>query len=340
MRRKFLVAILALLPLVAVPALSRAAEPSAAEEWNQVTAAAKKEGEVVVYNAAIGADYYKAVTASFEKHYGIRVRTLDVRASEITERLRTEQSAGRFIGDVVQHGQATLLLNPWMVQPHGLLPDQDKLRPPFKVTDVAVPSWVQAYGILVSDDVPAEHRPTGWHSLLEARWTGKILSDDMRATGGGAVMFAAFQDAFGPDFNDALAKQNPTFDRDLRNDEQRVARGEFPVYIPEQIAFQHALAGLPVTVVVPEEGCPYVEIDGAMLKNAPHPNAARLLLNWFISPEAQLAYAKGGQVPVRQDALDLAPPDLKPMLNCKLLGTTTPDKINAYFDMAKKLYKK
>ena len=91
MRRKFLVAILALLPLVAVPSLSRAAEPSATEEWNQVTAAAKKEGEVVVYNAAIGADYYKAVIASFEKHYGIRVRTLDVRASEITERLRSLQ---------------------------------------------------------------------------------------------------------------------------------------------------------------------------------------------------------------------------------------------------------
>lgn len=202
-----------------------------------------------------------------------------------------------------------------------------------------MPAWVQAMGILVNDDVPEKQRPTGWHSLLEAQWAGKILMDDPRAAGGGAVAFAAFQDAFGQDFNEALAKQKPTLDRDLRGDEQRVARGEFPVYLPEQIAFQHALAGLPVHFVVPEEGCPYVEIDGAMLKNAPHPNAARLLLDWFISVPAQTEYAKGGQIPVVQAALDNAPPDLKAAENCKLLGTTTPDKINADFALAKQLYK-
>ena len=328
MRRLLLIAALLLTP------------PAArADDWAQVVAAAKKEGEVVVYNAAIGADYYKAVAADFEKRYGIKVRTLDVRASEITERLRTEHAAGRFLADVVQHGQATLLLNTWISQPHGPLPNEGNLRAPFKVTDVAVPSWVQAYGILVSEEVPPAERPTGWHSLLEAKWTGKILADDTRAAGGGAVMFAAFQDQFGPEFNVALAKQKLVFDRDIRNDEQRVARGEYPVYVPEMIAFQKDLDGLPVQFVVPEEGCPYVEIDGAMVRNAPHPNAARLLLNHFIAPEAQAAYAKGGQVPVLQEALDKAPAALRAKLNCKLLGTTSPDKITAYYDLAKQLYK-
>ena len=328
MRRLLLAAALLLIPASAH-----------AEDWNDVVAAAKKEGEVVVYNAAIGADYYRAVATDFEKRYGIRVRTLDVRASEITERLRTEHAAGRFLADVVQHGQATLLLNTWIAQPHGHLPNQDTLRAPFKVTDVAVPSWVQAYGLLVSTDIPEAERPRSWHALLDAKWRGKILSDDTRAAGGGAIMFAAFQDRFGPDFNVALSKQQLVFDRDIRNDEQRVARGEYPVYIPEMIAFQKALDGLPVQFVVPEEGCPYVEIDGAMVRNAPHPNAARLLLNHFIGVEAQVAYGTGGQVPTRQEGIDGAPAELRPLLSCKLLGTTTPDKINAYFDAAKQLWK-
>src|SRR5262245_58812387 len=77
------------------------------DDWPKVIDAARQEGKVVIYNAAIGAGYYTEVAKAFERSYGIRVETLDVRASELRERVRAEQAAGRFLGDVEQHGAAT-----------------------------------------------------------------------------------------------------------------------------------------------------------------------------------------------------------------------------------------
>ena len=50
--------------------------------------------------------------------------------------------------------------------------------------------------------------------------------------------------------------------------------------------------------VAPEEGCPYVRFDLTMLKGAPHPNAARLLMNFYLSDEAQEIFARGGYTTV------------------------------------------
>ena len=70
------------------------------EDGKGLFAAAKKEGKVVVYNMTLGAPYFKDVMKSFETKYGIPVESLDLRASELAERIRTEQAAGRYLGDV------------------------------------------------------------------------------------------------------------------------------------------------------------------------------------------------------------------------------------------------
>ena len=81
--------------------LASLAFPASAQDagWDSVVAAAKKEGKVVVYSMALGAPYYLAVLKAFEAKYGIKVESLDLRASELAERVRTEQAAGRFLGD-------------------------------------------------------------------------------------------------------------------------------------------------------------------------------------------------------------------------------------------------
>ena len=78
------VALIALLTGLAVPAHAQDSS------WDAVVDAAKKEGKVVVYNMALGAPYFAAVIKSFEAKYGIAVESLDLRASELAERIRTE----------------------------------------------------------------------------------------------------------------------------------------------------------------------------------------------------------------------------------------------------------
>ncbi len=186
---------------------------------------------------------------------------------------------------------------------------------------------MQAYGILVNTNLvkPADE-PKSWKDLLADKWKGKILSDDPRAIGGAQVVFFATHDAFGLDFNQKLAAQNLVLSRDLRNDERRVARGEFPIYIPEQFAFSLDLKGLPVKLILPQEGSPYIGIVSVILRNAPHPNAARVFINHLLEVETQLLYAKGGQIPVVAGAIERTEGDTRRLAGAKLLGTTTPER--------------
>src|ERR1700761_1407127 len=120
------------------------AKPAPAQDanWDAVVAAAKKEGKVVIYSMALGAPYYAAVLKGFEAKYGIKVESLDLRASELAERVRTEQSAGRFLGD-------TEIITTTMIEEQrktgdyiqalGSIPNVANLRPPFRATDVSVP---------------------------------------------------------------------------------------------------------------------------------------------------------------------------------------------------------
>ena len=67
-------------------------------------------------------------------------------------------------------------------QPHGTLPNGKRPVAPFAADDIRIPIYVITYDILVNTEMvkPAEE-PKTWQDLLNPRWKGKILSDDMRA---------------------------------------------------------------------------------------------------------------------------------------------------------------
>ncbi len=326
-------------------AASAAAGPLRAQgdaEWQKVIDAAKKEGKLVLYTSGVGSPYHKEVGRLFEAKYGIRFESLEARASELRERIRAEQTAGRFLGDVHHNGATTtaLMLKDGNFQPHGGIPNATRLLPQFKADDVRVPSNGQSYGILVNRNlVKPGDEPKSWKDLLDPKWKGKILSDDTRALGGGSVFFFVMHDAFGPEYHEKLAAQGLVFSRDLRNDERRVARGEYPIYIPQLLPYYQDIKSLPVKFIVPQEGRPYVRFDVAVLKNAPHPNAARLFINHFLEVESQLVYANSGFDPVMQGVVDKVPAEIRELLATKAMGTTSVERQNEMLELAKKIYK-
>ena len=321
-----------------------AVAPASAQDasWDGVVAAAKQEGKVVVYNMALGAPYFQAVISSFEKTYGISVESLDLRASELVERIRTEQSAGRYLGDTEMVTSTMIeeqVKNGDFIQKMPPIPNAGKLRPPFKTTDFSVPAYVQPMGILVNTRlVKEEDIPTSWNDLNQPKWKGKILSDDMRPLGSGNTLFAILQKNMDSDFNEKLAGQKPVFSRDMRNDARRVARGEYPIYITQIFAFASDLKGLPVKVVVPKEGAPFAQMDMALLKSAPHPNAARLFIQHFLSVDSQSLYANAWMLPVVQGAAERANPEAQPYANAKLIGPAELSERPAMMALARKLY--
>jgi iron(III) transport system substrate-binding protein len=311
-------------------------------DWEQVIAAAKQEGKVVLYSAHVGVTFHHEVARLFEQRYGIRVEILEARASELRERIRAEQAAGRYLADVSHNGKTTTVLQmrAGAFQAHGGLPRLGALMPPFVADDIQVPVFILAYGVLVNTTlVKPEDEPKSWLDLADPKWKGRILSDEMRALGGGSVLFFVTEHAFGDDFHRRLAMQQIQFNRDLRLSERRVARGEFALWMPQVLSDVPELKGLPVKLIIPNEGCLYVTYELAMLKNSPHPNAARLLMEFFLEKEAQLVYALGGNGVTVKGIAEQVPEELRALAAPKLLGTTDADEQDAMLKLAAEIYK-
>ncbi len=208
---------------------------------------------------------------------------------------------------------------------------------PFKADGTRVPIYVIPYGILVNTDMvkPAEE-PKSWKDLLDPRWKGKILSDDMRALGGGAVFFMVTTQKFGKEFHEKLAEQQPHMNRELRGNYPRVARGEYPLYIPFTLPDILDLKGLPVKAIMPAEGSPYVRFDGTIFKGAPHPNAG--------APAPGLLPERRGPARLRQPRASSPvvggleskiTPEARAVAQTKLLGTTDPKLQDEMLKLAK-----
>lgn len=333
----------ALLGLAGGAAMLAAPDRARAEdEWQKIVTAAKKEGHVVLYSAFVGLSTHQELKKDFEAMYGITVDILEARASEVRERIRIEQAAGRFSADVSENGRTTTTLQiaqDHVFEPYGPLPSAGRLKSEFKNDEIRLPVFAIIYGILVNTRlVKPEDEPKSWLDLIDPRWKGKILSDDFRALGGGGVLFYVLMEKFGRDFMEKLARQDLKFSREIPANERRIARGELPIYLPDSLTSIPGLKGLPVKLVAPKEGLPYIGYDLALLKNAPHPNAARLLMEHYLGKKMQQSFADLGLLPVTTDTqsqLDSAVAELE---KSKLLGTTDATQMDKMLALAREVF--
>jgi len=331
----------AFLALTALAWSALAATAQAQAPSQALIDAAKREGRIVVYIGA-GSNTNRPIAAMFEKTYGIPVEVVDGRPSAIRERIRSEFTTGRTVGDVTVTGQTTAILEKadGVFQPYGDLVNIKKLIGPETGDGTLLPTGFAQFGILVNNDlVKPGDEPKSWQDLLDPKWKGKILSDDPRTSGGGFVAFSVLYEALGRAFHERLAAQNLQFSSDVAVAERRIAAGEFPLYIPFPIGNVSRVAGLPVRAVAPTEGAPYVGSTMAMLKNAPHPNAARLYLDFVLSDPVQDFIANQGQRSATGRVPTTAGPDLARLTASKLLGTTAPDRQDELMATLQAIYK-
>ncbi len=314
-----------------------AAQPSTGSAaWDDVLAAAKREGRVVVSGqAAPGAD--EGFVAAFKRQYpDVEVEYLGMTSSEAATKHMTERQAGRFTVDLFIHGTPDILST---FMPAGAV---DPIQPFLTGPDIQDQSKWLGGKLNFADDagrydliftggvkVPLFFNPksvsasqfTSYKDLLDPKWKGKIAMFDPRVagSGNGMVTFWYRTPSLGKDFiKQLLTQQNVAFTKDDRQLADWVARGEYPLGVgaSDFTGFDLKSKGVPIEPLAPDalKETSYLTAgfgSVAVMNRAPHPNATRVYLNWLLSKETQGNLTKVTAFPSRRlDASTAGLPDL------------------------------
>jgi iron(III) transport system substrate-binding protein len=140
-----------------------------------------------------------------------------------------------------------------------------------------------------TDQVKAEDAPKSFADLLDPKWKGKIVKAHPGYSG--TIMTATFEqsEALGWDYFARLAKQQVMQVQSATDPPRKLALGERPVMADgsEYVMFDLQASGNPVAIVYPSEGTPLIVGSAAIMKSAPHPNAARLFISFLFSRDGQ-----------------------------------------------------
>ncbi len=173
-----------------------------------------------------------------------------------------------------------------------------------------------------TQQVKPEETPKNWPDLLDPKWKGRVAFGHPAFSGYVGVWTVQMRKLYGWDYFDKLAKNNPRIGRSGNDPITLLNAGECVTGLgPLATALLTASKGNPMAVVYPTDGSVLCIGPSGVLANAPHPNAARLFMNWLLSRECAQVMADNFQTPVRDDVPPK--PGAKPLSEVKLLRLTT-----------------
>ncbi len=292
-----------------------------AEPLDALVKAAKQEGQLTVI--ALPHDWcgYGPMLANFQKKYGIKINELnpDAASGDEIEAIKANKgNKGPQAPDVIDVGlsfgpaaKAAGLLQPYKVSTWKSIPDGAKDADGYWYGDY--------YGVLafeVNADM-IDKVPSDWPDLLKSDYRNAVaLAGDPRSASQAimAVFAAGVLQAKG-DMNQAATAGLKYFS-DLNKNGNFVpvigkaaslAQGTTPIVIRwdyNALADRDTLKGNPkVQVVVPKTGVVAGVYVQAISAYAPHPNAAKLWMEYLYSDEGQLGWLAGYCHPIRYDEL-------------------------------------
>jgi len=276
-------------------------------EWEKTLAAARKEGQVAIYISG-----YDAVIPVFQKEYpDIKVILVAAPGVQLGQRVMAEQRAGKYLVDVVSAGanpnfqsfyRAGIVqpIRPALILPEVLdqslwFEGRHKYGEPEGQYIFVYEGTSTSGGISYNSRIVRSGEFKSYWDLLDPKWKGKIVSRDPRDPGpsSGPLRLFYYHPEIGPKFIERIYREmDVTLTRDFRQPVDWLAQGKFSICLfCNEIAAANR-QGLPVdTLRSFKEGAGLISRFGtlALMSKTPHPNAARLFINWYLSRKGQTA---------------------------------------------------
>jgi len=259
-------------------------------------AKAEQEGEVVYY----GHDSEQGIVTildAFKKDFPkIKTSYVRLQTGSLYAKITAERSAGRFGVDVLQMSDVSPAID---FQKKGgweqyASPEYAAYKPEYQSTPAGfygVPGIGFAGICYNRSKVKAEQAPKNWKDILNPVYKDGI-SAKLATSGMQHSQWYMLRKLYGNDFWQEFAKQRPKgfdaraqlFDRLAKGDDRVCALAEYGGYI------LHQEKGADIEFVAPPDGLPAIAIYLGVVSKAPHPEAAKLFVDWALSRRGQAIY--------------------------------------------------
>ncbi len=283
-------------------------------QWEMTVEAAKREGQLTVYG---GQEItHPEILAAFNREFPfIKVISVTGHGGELAQRFLAERRAGKYLADLYAGGPNTprtfylgKFLDP--IAPSVILPE---------VTDTskwyAGKHWyadpenqylfmyegsITGTGLSYNTKLVNPEEIQSYWDILKPKWKGKLLGMDPRGAAlPTPVLVLYYKPEVGPEFVRRLFSQmGITLFRDRRQGTNWLAVGKFPLCIFCRDIDRAKKQGLPVEEVAPDQLKEEGSIGGGgssvlvLFGRAPHPNAAKVFINWYLSRRGQMVWQK------------------------------------------------
>lgn len=283
-------------------------------DWAKTVDAAKTERQLTAYGGT-EITHPDIISAFNKNHPEIKVTAVAGRAADLTARILAERRAEKYLADVIASGPnapRTLYLAKALdpIAPALILPEvtdttkwyggRHWYADPENKHILIFEGSVSTTGLAVNSKIASPSEITSYWDLVQPKWKGKILVMDPRGAALPTPVLMLYYDPdVGPDFlRTLLGKMEVTLFRDRSQGTNWLATGKFPVCFYCRDLDLAQKQGLPVAEVPPAQMKEGGTIGGgsssvlALLNRAPHPNAARVFVNWYLSRQGQMIWQK------------------------------------------------
>ena len=279
--------------LASAVALTCLAAPAFAQDVKELYEAAKKEGEATWYVAHYSAETAEAVGNAFTAKYpGVKVNVVRSTAQVAMQRLMQDLQNNAANCDVFSSTDVGHYVH---------LKKEEKF---LKYVPKAAASTFEQFQNLDPDGfyhttaagmvlitynkelVKPEDAPKNWTDLLDPKWKGQVSVGHPAFSGYVGTWVVTMRKLYGWDYFEKLEENEPQIGRSINDTvtmlqakERAVAAG------PDATTAKAASRGAPLGLVYPTDGALLMISPSAIPANAPHPNAAKLLMEFLLSPE-------------------------------------------------------
>jgi iron(III) transport system substrate-binding protein len=273
---------------------------------DKLYADAKREGTVTWWTAHYAEDAAEKIRAAFVKKYpGIAVEFIRQTAQVLYGRLTQDLKAGLHEVDVFAstdeaHYPALTKLGALAAYTP---PDISVLPPTLRSLSEEATYHTGALRFVTLIYNPAKTaKPKRWADLLDARVRGQVTVGHPGFSGVVGAWAVALYDKYGWTYFEKLAQNQPKIGRSVNDTVSDIVAGERTIGAgPDAFALERKAAGNAIDIVFPDDDAILVVNPVGIPKDAPHPNAARLFLNFYYSREYSQALAQTYNFPLRAD---------------------------------------